>query len=237
MTRCRHVGRTVATEKLKNRRNVWDYIGYGLLGTLGLGLILPLIMMFIPIRDLPPGDAPTLWIETVKRGEMSAQAFGLGTLTLAKNGGTATAVLEIRDPEATDVRLNQRSEVETGNGDVQGHVSSIGRTPTSGPRKVEIALDGVVPANVWDGASVTGTINIATLKNVVYVGRPVHGEPNTTVSIFKLDATGKAADRVWIKLGRAGSNAIEILEGLQPGDKVILSDMSMWENVNHVVLN
>lgn len=225
------------TENLKSGRTSWDYIGYGLLGMLGLGLILPLIAMFIPTHDLPPSDAPNLWIDTVKRGDMSAQAFGLGTLTLAKNGQAAIAVIEITDPEASDVRLNQKSEVETGNGDVQGHVSSVARIPMSVKRKVEIALDGTVPVNVWDGASVTATINIATLENVVYVGRPVQGERNTSVSIFKLDATGQAADRVWIKLGRAGLNAIEILEGLKPGDKVILSDMSQWDKVNRVVLN
>ena len=40
-----------------------------------------------------------------------------------------------------------------------------------------------------------------------------------------------------VKLGRSSVNTIEILEGLQPGDRVILSDMSPWENNNRVKLN
>ena len=65
---------------------------------------------------------------------------------------------------------------------------------------------------------------------------PAFGQPNSTVGIFRLDEGGKIASRVQVKLGRASVNSVEILSGLQPGDKVILSDMSQWDAFNRVRL-
>jgi HlyD family secretion protein len=83
---------------------------------------------------------------------------------------------------------------------------------------------------------VEGTIEIENLADVIYVGRPGFGQPNSTVGIFRLDERGNIASRVQVKLGRASVNSVEILNGLQPGDKVILSDMSQWDAFNRVRL-
>ena len=61
--------------------------------------------------------------------------------------------------------------------------------------------------------------------------------PNTTVGIFKLDEAGDGASRVQVKLGRSSVNSIEVLEGLKPGDRVVLSDMSTWDEFNRIRLN
>jgi len=42
--------------------------------------------------------------------------------------------------------------------------------------------------------------------------------------------------RVNVKLGRSSVNTVEIVQGLQIGDKVILSDMSQWDNVDRIRL-
>ena len=65
---------------------------------------------------------------------------------------------------------------------------------------------------------------------MLYVGRPVHGEANSTVGLFKVVNDGTEAVRVPVALGRTSVNTVEILKGLQIGDKVILSDMSAWDN-------
>jgi len=70
----------------------------------------------------------------------------------------------------------------------------------------------------------------------LYVGRPVHGQSDSTVGIFKLDADGSEASRVNVKLGRSSVNTIEILSGLNVGDKVILSDMSAWDTFDRIRL-
>jgi HlyD family secretion protein len=85
--------------------------------------------------------------------------------------------------------------------------------------------------------SVDGTIEIQRLADVVYVGRPVFGQPNSQVSLFKLDEDGKGASRVTVKLGRSSVNTIEVVDGLKVGDQVILSDMSAQDQSPRIRLN
>jgi multidrug efflux pump subunit AcrA (membrane-fusion protein) len=99
---------------------------------------------------------------------------------------------------------------------------------------VDVKLDAALPKGARPDLSVEGTIEIENLPDVIYVGRPAFGQPNSTVGIFKFDPNGKIATRVQVKLGRASVNSVEILSGLQPGDKVILSDMSQWDAFNRI---
>ena len=68
------------------------------------------------------------------------------------------------------------------------------------------------------------------------MGRPVHGDEDSKVGLFKLADDGKEAVRVPVELGRASVNAVEIRSGLQVGDQVILSDMSASDNFDRVEL-
>jgi HlyD family secretion protein len=101
---------------------------------------------------------------------------------------------------------------------------------------VDVKLDAPLPKGARPDLSVEGTIEIENLADVVYVGRPAFGQPNSTVGIFRLDENDNIASRVQVKLGRASVNSVEILSGLQPGDKVILSDMSQWDAFNRIRL-
>ena len=72
---------------------------------------------------------------------------------------------------------------------------------------------------------------------MVYVGRPAFGQERSTVNIFKLDPQGTYASRAQVQLGRSSVNTIEVVNGLQPGDRVILSDMSPYDSNDRVKLN
>jgi HlyD family secretion protein len=72
---------------------------------------------------------------------------------------------------------------------------------------------------------------------VLYVGRPVQGHPDSTIGIFKVTDAGRNAVRTTVKLGRTSVSTVEVLQGLQVGDQVILSDMSAWDNHERVRLN
>jgi len=74
------------------------------------------------------------------------------------------------------------------------------------------------------------------LADTLYVGRPAFGNPKSTISLFKLGPDGKTAVRVPVKVGRASVNSIQVLEGLQDGDTVILSDMSRWDATDKIRL-
>lgn len=147
------------------------------------------------------------------------------------------ARLQIAETQAKDISLGQKAEVDTRNGIVPGHVIRIDASIVNGTRTVDCATDGPLPPGAVPDLSVDGTIEVSRLDDVIYVGRPVFGQENSQVSLFKLDDDGKGASRVTVKLGRSSVNTIEVLDGLKVGDQVILSDMSAQEANPRIRLN
>jgi HlyD family secretion protein len=108
---------------------------------------------------------------------------------------------------------------------------------------VHITLTGALPRGARPDLSVEGTVELERLADVVYVGRPAFGQENSTVTIFKVipgcDVTETSCEvvRQQVRLGRGSVTTIEILEGLKPGDQVVLTDMSAWHARDRVRLN
>jgi HlyD family secretion protein len=147
------------------------------------------------------------------------------------------AQLKIPETQAKDVQIGQVASIDTRNGIIPGSVMRVDPAVQNGTVTVDVKLEGALPKGARPDLSVDGTIEIERLTDVLYVGRPAFGQPNSTVGIFKLEAGGKEATRVQVKLGRSSVNTIEILSGLQVGDQVILSDMSAWDAFNRIRLN
>jgi HlyD family secretion protein len=146
------------------------------------------------------------------------------------------AQLKIAETQAKDITIGQKASVDTHNGIIAGHVTRIDPAVQNGTVTVDIGLDGALPTGARPDLSVEGTVEIERLSDILYVGRPVHGEANSTVGIFKVIDDGKDAARVQVQLGRSSVNTVEIVKGLEVGDKVILSDMSAWDNYDRVQL-
>jgi HlyD family secretion protein len=147
------------------------------------------------------------------------------------------AELKIPETQAKDVQIAQSASIDTRNGIIPGRVERIDPSVINGTVTVDVKLEGALPLGARPDLSVEGTIEIENLKDVIYVGRPAFGQPNSTVGIFKLDEEGNGASRVQVKLGRSSVNTVEILDGLKPGDRVVLSDMSTWDAFNRIRLN
>ncbi len=146
------------------------------------------------------------------------------------------AQLKIAETQAKDIEIGQKASIDTHNGLIAGHVMRIDPSVVNGTRTVDVKLDGQLPPGAVPDLSVEGTIEIERLADVLYVGRPVHGDADSTVGLFKLVDGGKEATRVPVELGRVSVNSVEIRKGLQVGDEVILSDMSTSDNVDRVEL-
>jgi HlyD family secretion protein len=147
------------------------------------------------------------------------------------------AELKIAETQAKDIQLGQQADIDTRNGVIPGHVSRIDPAAQQGTVTVDVALDGQLPQGARPDLTVDGTVELERLTNVVYVGRPAFGQSQSAVSMFKLESDGKSAVRVPVKLGRSSVNTIEVVEGLQPGDQVVLSDTSAWDAFNRILLN
>jgi HlyD family secretion protein len=147
------------------------------------------------------------------------------------------AELKIAETQAKDIQLGQKADVDTRNGVIPGHVSRIDPAAQQGTVTVDVALDGELPQGARPDLTVDGTVELERLNDVIFVGRPAFGQTQATVSMFKLEDGGKGAVRVTVKLGRSSVSTIEVIEGLQPGDQVILSDTSTYDTYNQIRLN
>ena len=145
------------------------------------------------------------------------------------------AELRIAETQTKDIRIGQYAEVDTRNGIVKGKVSRIDPASLNGTVGVDVTLEGALPQGSRPDLSVDGTVRLEELNDIIYVGRPAFGQENSSVSLFKVLADGEAV-RTTVKLGRSSVNTIEIVEGLQPGDRVVLSDMSTYDEYQRVRL-
>lgn len=169
--------------------------------------------------------------------EMGQWVNSGATLAKVVQPGRLKAVLRIPETQAKDVTVGQLASIDTRNGIVRGRVTRIDPAVQNGTVTVDVALEGPLPRGARPDLSVDGTIDIERLNNVLYVGRPAYGQAESTVGLFRLTTDGREAERVNVKLGRGSASTIEVVQGLRPGDVVILSDMSQWDSSNKVRLN
>jgi HlyD family secretion protein len=185
----------------------------------------------LKVRAGIPGVLQQLAVEV-------GQRVGPGTnLARVSNPKKLKAELKIAETQAKDVQVGQPATIDTRNGVIQGRVSRKDPSAQGGTVTVDVALVGELPTGAVPDLSVDGVVELERLEDIVYVSRPVQGQPDSLITLFKLVEAGEEAIRVPVRLGRASVNTIEILDGLKPGDQVILSDMSQQDGVDRIRLN
>jgi HlyD family secretion protein len=179
------------------------------------------------------GISGVLQLVPVEEGQQVAPGANVARVA---NPGRLKAEIKIAETQAKDVQIGQPVSIDTRTGLIAGHVSRIDPSVQNGTRTVDVSLDGALPKGAVPDLSVDGTIELERLDDVVFVGRPAFGQDQSTIGLFKVDPSGTEATRVQVKLGRSSVNTVEIVSGLQPGDKVILSDMSAVDGFDRVRL-
>ncbi|MGC4084777.1 MAG: HlyD family efflux transporter periplasmic adaptor subunit [Vicinamibacterales bacterium] len=179
------------------------------------------------------GLSGVLQIVPVDAGQRVAAGTNLARVA---NPLRLKAEVRIAENQAKDILIGQRASIDTRNGLVPGRVTRIDPSVQNGTRTVDVSLDGDLPAGAVPDLSVDGTIELERLGEVLYVGRPAFGQEQSTVTLFRLEQDGTNANRVQVRLGRSSVSTIEVLGGLAPGDRVVLSDMSAWDTTDRVRL-
>ena len=150
--------------------------------------------------------------------------------------GRLKAEIRITQTQAQDIQMGQLALIDTRSDTIQGQVTRIDPAVRNGTVTIDVALPPDLPGSARPDLSVDGNVIIERLDDVMYVGRPTYGQANQRVSIFKVTPDGAYADRVTVQLGASSVNDIQIMDGLQQGDVVILSDMSRWDGYDRVRL-
>jgi HlyD family secretion protein len=185
----------------------------------------------LKVRSSMPGVLQLLPVE------VGAQVQPGTNLARVADPAKLKAEIRVAETQARDIQIGQPASIDTRNGLVAGRVARIDPSVQNGTVTVDVLLSGELPRGSRPDLSVDGTIELERLDQVVHVGRPAFGQERSTVGLFKLDADGVYATRTPVRLGRSSVNTIEIVEGLRPGDRVILSDMSQWDTQDRIKLN
>ncbi|GHG78536.1 HlyD family efflux transporter periplasmic adaptor subunit [Comamonas sp. JC664] len=146
------------------------------------------------------------------------------------------AELRIAETQARDIQPGLKALVDTRNGVVEGEVARVAPAASQGTVRVEVSLPAELPRGARPDLTVEGTVELERLGDVLSVGRPAGAQPNATMALFRLMPGSDEAVRVPVQLGRGSVNAVEVLQGLQEGDQVVLSDMAAWDAVERVRL-
>jgi HlyD family secretion protein len=168
--------------------------------------------------------------------EVGQQVAPGANVARVANPARLKAEVKIAETQAKDIQIGQRAEIDTRTGIVPGRVLRIDPSVINGTRTVDVSLEGELPRGAVPDLSVEGNIELERLNDVLFMGRPAFGQENSTITLFKVETDGTTANRVQVKLGRQSVNAMEIVAGLNVGDKVILSDMSAWDAFDRVRL-
>jgi HlyD family secretion protein len=146
------------------------------------------------------------------------------------------AELKIPETQARDIEIGQPAAIDTRSAIIPGRVSRKAPAAVNGTVTVDVTLTGELPRGAVPDMTVDGTVQLARLDNVLYVGRPARGQEQTTISLFRIAGEDGTASRVTVALGRSSVNAVEVKSGLAEGDRVVLSDMSNWDGYDRVRL-
>lgn len=176
-------------------------------------------------------DAGVLQELTLQLGQWVPEGT---TLAKVVQPGRLKAQLRIPESQAKDVAIGQPATVDTRNGIVRGRVARKDPSAVGGTVLVDVMLEGPLPPGAVPDLSVDGTIEIQKMTNILFTGRPAFGPGSGSVGLFRMEPDGDYAVRVQVELGRSSVNTIEILRGLEVGDRIVLSDMTQYATVDRV---
>lgn len=179
------------------------------------------------------GVSGVLQLLSVEVGQQVAPGANLARVA---NPERLKAELNIAETQAKDIQTGQEVSIDTRNSIIPGIVSRIDPAVIDGTVTVDVKLEAELPKGARPDLSVDGTIVLDRLEDILYVGRPVQGQENSRIGLFKLNPDRTKAERVTVSLGTSSVNTIEVKQGLNPGDEVILSDMTAQDGFDHIRL-
>ena len=189
-------------------------------------------------QEIPTIEAATLWMDTVQLGEFTQSVRGAGSI-IETDDGALLAQLRIPETQSWELEVGQPATIDLKVAEVAGRVSNLDRVIEQGTLTVTVEFTEDLPRNTRPGLSIDGIIDIRSIGEALYVGKPAYGQSNSEIGLFKIvenpDGTREAI-RVVVRLAIGSVNLITIESGLEEGDEIILSDMSRWDSVDRVRL-
>ncbi len=185
--------------------------------------------------EVPTVERATLWMDTVRRGDLAIERRAVGQLVESESG-EMFAQVRVPERQSLDLEVGLPAIVDLRVAQVQAGVAELADRIVEGARIVRLEFTEPLPDTALPGMSVDARIQLEVIPDVLFVGRPAYARSNSRLGLFKLDEDNRFAERVEVQLGSASVNLIQVVDGLQEGDEIILSDMSRWDPVDRVAM-
>jgi hypothetical protein len=151
-------------------------------------------------------------------------------------GDRLKAEIRVAETQAGEIRVGEIVRIDTHAGLADGHVIHVDPAVQNGSIRVDVAIDGGLPAAARPDLSIDAVIELERLDDVLHVARPAFAQPGHVASLFRIDRRGDEAARVRVELGQASVVDVEIKTGLSEGDRVILSDTTSHDQTDRLRL-
>lgn len=99
---------------------------------------------------------------------------------------------------------------------------------------VTVRLHGKLVSGARPQMVVTGIIRVGKLVHTLYVAKPMGAQEDSDGVVYVLSANGHTAVKRSVRFGLASSTGIQILSGLKPGQRVVLSNTSKWGRIMQI---
>jgi HlyD family secretion protein len=167
----------------------------------------------------------------------SGQQVGPGTnLARVTNSSRLMARIHIPEGQASQVEMNQAAVVILQDKKYPARVVHLDPNVQNGTVSIDLKFTGAQPREGRSDLSASGSIEIEKITRTLFVNWPLRARADEPISLFRITDDGRNAERVSVTLGRTSTDSVQIAQGLRPGDRIIVSDMTTWKRYDRLQL-
>lgn len=176
-----------------------------------------------------PFDGQVGQVQAVQHTQVAANAPVLSVVDLSR------FEVEIKVPEsfARDLAIGMPAELSSGTGrPYPGAISAVSPEVVNGEVTARLRFSAAQPEGLRQNQRLSARVLLGTRKNVLKVERGPFVEQSGGRYAYVVD--GHSAVRRTVRLGLSSLGEVEILSGLQPGDRVVVSGSDLFSDAERV---
>ncbi|MCB1666268.1 MAG: HlyD family efflux transporter periplasmic adaptor subunit [Pseudomonadales bacterium] len=169
----------------------------------------------------------------VEVGENKTRGQRLGQIDVVEQ---YKIVAQVDEYYITRVAVDQSARFLLAGQQYQARVIKIYPEVTAGTFEIDLVFDGTPPANLRRGQTLQLDLTLGSAVKSLLL--PLGGFVQDTGGnwVFAVDSSGAFATRRNIRTGRRNNRFVEVLEGLQQGERVITSSYSQMLDMERIQL-
>lgn len=150
----------------------------------------------------------------------------------------ASLELEIALPEeyAAETKPGTVASIQFAGRDYQGRVTAVSPEVVNSQVEAIVAFDGERPAGLKQNQRVTTRLVFESKRNVLKAPRGAFLESGGGRHAYVVDEKDGLATRRAISVGSTSLGEVEVIDGLEAGERIIVSDTSAFEGARAVLL-